>query len=71
MKKPIFTPSGHYSTCVYGHRINLDLMIIRNSKFSNSDNVMVKLYDDRTTISKEHKIVIIGDSHSRGEESSD
>jgi hypothetical protein len=27
---------------------------------------MVKIYNDRTTISKEHKIVIIGDSHSRG-----
>jgi hypothetical protein len=27
---------------------------------------MVKMYNDRTAVRKEHKIVIIGDSHSRG-----
>jgi hypothetical protein len=41
-------------------------MILRNGKFNNSDNVMVKMYNDRTTVRKEHKIVIIGNSHSRG-----
>jgi hypothetical protein len=39
---------------------------LRNSKFNNNNNVMVKMYNDRTTIRKEHQIVIIGDSHSRG-----
>jgi hypothetical protein len=29
-------------------------------------NVMVKMYSDRITIRKEHKIVMIGGSHSRG-----
>jgi hypothetical protein len=31
-----------------------------------SDNVMVQMYNDRVTIRKEHKIVIVGDRHSRG-----
>jgi hypothetical protein len=36
--------------------------IQRNGKFNNSDNVMVKVYNDRTTIRKEHRSVIIGES---------
>jgi hypothetical protein len=36
--------------------------ILRNGKFNNSDNMMVKVYSDRTAIRKELKSVIIGDS---------
>jgi hypothetical protein len=36
--------------------------ILRNDRFNNSDNVMTKMYSDGTTIRKEYKIVIIGDT---------
>jgi hypothetical protein len=40
-------------------------MTVRNSKFNNN-NVMVKVFSDRTTIRKEYSIIIIGDRHSKG-----
>jgi len=39
---------------------------IRNDKSNNSGNEMVKVCSNRTTITKEHKIVLIGDSQSKG-----
>lgn len=39
---------------------------IRNDKSNDSGNEMVKVCSNRTTITKEHKIVIVGNSQSRG-----
>ena len=41
-------------------------MPIRNDKSNDCGNEMVKVCSNRTTIIKEHEIVIIGDSQSRG-----
>jgi hypothetical protein len=38
---------------------------IRNEKSNDSDSKVVKVCRNRTAIKKEHKIVIIGDSHFR------
>jgi hypothetical protein len=51
---------------VYQQKNTFGPMTQRNGILNNSDNVMVKMYNDRTTIRKEHGIVVIGDSHSRG-----
>ena len=41
-------------------------MPIRNDKSNDSGNEMVKVCSNMTTITKEHKIVLIGDSQPRG-----
>ena len=41
-------------------------MPIRNDKSNDSGNEMVKVCSNRTTITKEHKIVIVGNSQSTG-----
>jgi hypothetical protein len=64
-ENPIYSIPTIVNGCV-STKDTFGLTSLRKDKSNNSGNEMVKVYNNRSRVRKEHKIVIIGDSHSRG-----